>query len=502
MSLTAAEQYMLELINRARLDPAAEAARYGIDLNAGLAPGTISTSAKQVLAGNDLLHNAAALHSTWMLDTDIFSHTGNGGSSAKQRMEAAGYAFTGSWAAGENISWRGVSGTINLDTSIAPQHRNLFLSAGHRANMLSTSYREIGIGQEQGFFTHSDGNTYSSSMITQNFARSGTSLFLTGVAYTDSNGDKFYSIGEGVAGIGFAIGASAVASESAGGYNLGTTATGLTSVVITDGAASSTVQVDFSIGNVKLDLVGGSTVASSSNLVLVSGAAVNGRLLGIADRSLTGNGAANVLEGNRGGNLIEGSDGNDTLRGMDGNDTLDGQSGSDTLEGGAGDDTYIIADGIDTILELPGEGASDTVMSALATYVLPAEVERLLFTGAGNAALTGNAAANDITGGAGDDTLDGADGDDTLNGGAGADTMAGGGGNDNYTVDDAGDVVVELAGQGTIDVVSTTLATYVLPSEVERLFFIGAGNAALTGNALANVIYGGAGNDTINGGAG
>src|SRR5258707_11440338 len=37
------EQYEVELINRARANPAAEAARYGIDLNEGLAPGTIST---------------------------------------------------------------------------------------------------------------------------------------------------------------------------------------------------------------------------------------------------------------------------------------------------------------------------------------------------------------------------------------------------------------------------------------------------------------------------
>ena len=46
---------MLELINRARMYPAAEAARLGIALNQGLAPGTISTAPKQVLAMNDLL---------------------------------------------------------------------------------------------------------------------------------------------------------------------------------------------------------------------------------------------------------------------------------------------------------------------------------------------------------------------------------------------------------------------------------------------------------------
>ena len=46
------EQYLLELINRGRADPAAEAARYGIDLNEGLSPGTISSDPKQPLAVN------------------------------------------------------------------------------------------------------------------------------------------------------------------------------------------------------------------------------------------------------------------------------------------------------------------------------------------------------------------------------------------------------------------------------------------------------------------
>jgi len=37
MTVSAAEQYLLEMINRARLDPQAEAERYGLSLNAGLA---------------------------------------------------------------------------------------------------------------------------------------------------------------------------------------------------------------------------------------------------------------------------------------------------------------------------------------------------------------------------------------------------------------------------------------------------------------------------------
>jgi hypothetical protein len=60
---TAYEQYILELINRARANPGAEAARLGIDLNQGLAAGTISTAAKQPLAFNPLLIDAARGHS-------------------------------------------------------------------------------------------------------------------------------------------------------------------------------------------------------------------------------------------------------------------------------------------------------------------------------------------------------------------------------------------------------------------------------------------------------
>ena len=42
---TAREQYMLELINRARLDPKGEASRYGISLNEGVSSGNTISSA-------------------------------------------------------------------------------------------------------------------------------------------------------------------------------------------------------------------------------------------------------------------------------------------------------------------------------------------------------------------------------------------------------------------------------------------------------------------------
>src|SRR4028118_206419 len=105
-SISAQEQLLLELINRARLDPSGEAARYGISLNEGLASGTISAAAKAPLAFDFDLNQSAAGHSSWMLNQDIFSHTGAGGSSSNDRMRSAGYDFDGYWGSAENTSWR------------------------------------------------------------------------------------------------------------------------------------------------------------------------------------------------------------------------------------------------------------------------------------------------------------------------------------------------------------------------------------------------------------
>ena len=191
------EQYMLELINRARLNPLGEANLFGIGLNDGLNPDTISDSAKQPLAFNFLLIDSARIHSQWMLDTDTFSHTGEGASTPGERMEDAGYQFTGIWTSGENIGYSASTGILDLNSFTADVHQGLFESPGHRTNILSDNYWEIGIGILTGDF-----NGYNSLMATQNFAKSGSDIFLTGVAFDDSViDDDFYSIGEGLGGI-------------------------------------------------------------------------------------------------------------------------------------------------------------------------------------------------------------------------------------------------------------------------------------------------------------
>jgi hypothetical protein len=83
----------------------------------------------------------------------------------------------------------------------------------------------------------------------------------------------------------------------------------------------------------------------------------------------------------------------------------------------------------------------------------------------------------------------------------GADRLVGGLGNDLYFVDEAGDAVVENAGEGT-DTVQSCLASYTLGADVENLTLLGNGNTSGTGNVLANVLRGNAGNNILAGGHG
>jgi Ca2+-binding RTX toxin-like protein len=201
-------------------------------------------------------------------------------------------------------------------------------------------------------------------------------------------------------------------------------------------------------------------------------------VIGTGDYALNGNGLDNVLTGGAG---------NDTLQGGAGNDTLHGGQGVDTV-------TYILStSGVNARLDInrginDGLGGADTFTG----------IENL--TGSNLAdLLIGDAGNNVIDGAIGNDVLLGFDGNDTLIGGSGGgfNEMYGGRGDDLYIVD-AGDTLIELAGEG-IDTVQTTNGGFTLAANIENLTYMGPGNFAGVGNAEANVITGGAGNDTLAG---
>jgi Ca2+-binding RTX toxin-like protein len=235
-----------------------------------------------------------------------------------------------------------------------------------------------------------------------------------------------------------------------------------------------------------------------------------------------------------------GDAGDDTIIGNSASDTIDGGTGNDTLTGGAGDDRfeYRAGDGADVITDL---SASDVYSLgdevAVYGYYAPQSITQVgadvvvVFSGTDQITfqnndvatvqaglqfaapppvrLTGTSAANVLIGGAGNDTLNGLGGNDKLDGAAGADAMNGGAGSDFYYVDNAGDAVTELSGQGT-DIVHSTVS-YTLGANIENGVLDGSSSVDLTGNTLANTLtgndgdnflYGMAGNDKLIGGAG
>lgn len=213
-----------------------------------------------------------------------------------------------------------------------------------------------------------------------------------------------------------------------------------------------------------------------------------------------------ILTGNELANRIVGNSGPDTLNGGAGDDTLDGKGGADIMNGGPGNDTFIVDNAGDTIIELPGHGSRDRLFASV-NYTLAetSDVEQM-YANAGSTGLvlTGNSQANSIYGNAGSDTLNGGAGDDTLDGKGGADIMNGGPGNDTFYVDHVDDQTNEMSGEGSADRVFASVNYALGPGDEIEFLYANAGNIGLvlTGNELANRIYGNAGSDTLNGGAG
>lgn len=251
---------MLELVNRSRADPLAEARRLGIDLNQGLVFGTISADPKPPLAFQPELIDAARTHSDWMLEQDVFSHDGVNGTTPGDRMRRAGYLFSGSWSWGENIAWMGSIGAIATAQAVAGEHDSLFRSPGHRVNLCG-DFDEIGIGARTGIFTR-NGTGFQAVMTTQNFARSESTPgpLLVGVVYRDVDGDGAYSPGEGLPGVSVIpdSGGYLAFTSGSGGYAVPAPAVGVPVEVTISGPGLSAPQsrtVTLDPVNLKLDFV-------------------------------------------------------------------------------------------------------------------------------------------------------------------------------------------------------------------------------------------------------
>ncbi|RZJ24481.1 MAG: calcium-binding protein, partial [Haliea sp.] len=220
-----------------------------------------------------------------------------------------------------------------------------------------------------------------------------------------------------------------------------------------------------------------------------------------------------------------------------------GRGGVDILDGGAGQDTAVFA-GAFASYTVTRPSAGDVTFSGLGETATVRNVESFQFS-------DGTRTLGEVVGNTAspfNDELTGTPDNDLLDGLAGADILIGGLGDDVYVVDNAGDLVVELANEGTdaVNVVFTVAGTYTLPDHVENatvtasfiptwaptpapapapgtggldpalLALLGLGGAQapapapaaggqgvnLTGNALNNILRGNAGANVLTGKAG
>ncbi|MDZ4850195.1 MAG: dockerin type I domain-containing protein [Pirellulaceae bacterium] len=196
---TAEEQWMLELVNRARLDPFGEVVRNADvgDLNQGLPPGSITSVPKQPIAFNLKLIDAARRHNLWMLSSGIFTHQGENGSSESDRVASAGYAPSGTFIVGENLAFSGATGTLNVPLLVQREHDDLFKDPAHRLILMDSTFDEVGIAVHVGAF-----QGFNGVMTTQDYATRSSKPFLTGVVFNDAvSADRFYTVGEGLGSI-------------------------------------------------------------------------------------------------------------------------------------------------------------------------------------------------------------------------------------------------------------------------------------------------------------
>jgi uncharacterized protein YkwD len=280
------QQYMLELINRARANADAEAVRLGIGSRQEGPPmigGQVWNipNSTQPLSWNPLLYNCAQAHSKLLNDNDQFflpvsPHT-FGGKDPNQRIADAGYSMApysgptnnGSFPGPENVAENVSIGSgpftgSKLISTILQQHNDLFTDQtvpgrGHRCTTTLAFFREIGIGITAGTDNDS-GNTWDSLYTVQNFGtQTNSTPFITGVVYQDTNGNGFYDPGEGIGGIRVDVpGTNFFAITTAsGGYSIPVPTNGNYTATFNGGAINN-VQMPVTVSsslNAKLDFV-------------------------------------------------------------------------------------------------------------------------------------------------------------------------------------------------------------------------------------------------------
>ena len=229
--------------------------------------GTLDSTLKQVESLRNIQDNQQA-------------HVLPGEPDAGTRFQAAGYT---NWSAiGENIY------AYASDPLFA--HAGFFIDwgsgpggmqspAGHRANMLSSTFTEVGIHATA---VATSLPNVGPLVVTEDFGtRSNYQPQIVGVVYSDSNSDAFYEPGEGLAGVTVkAVGTQGTYTTitwSSGGYELVAPA-GQYSVTFSGGSLGAPVTKTIVLGsaNVELDEIANSSASQSANVQSLTAKVDNG----------------------------------------------------------------------------------------------------------------------------------------------------------------------------------------------------------------------------------
>jgi uncharacterized protein YkwD len=110
------------------------------------------------LAANAVLARASQGYSELMLAKRFFAHETPRGADLVTRLGRAGYITDdlNDWSAGENLAW--AEGSLATPRSVMTAWMG---SPGHRANILSRDYAEVGVGIALGTPTEGLGATYT-----------------------------------------------------------------------------------------------------------------------------------------------------------------------------------------------------------------------------------------------------------------------------------------------------------------------------------------------------
>ncbi|MCO5167236.1 MAG: IPT/TIG domain-containing protein [Planctomycetes bacterium] len=262
------EQELVELMQRARRDPVAEAGR--INRTRGTNLDFSIYAVRPPLSHNGFLEEAAKFHANDMATRGFYGHASPEGKNANGRILDTAYDLndyfgtnpainltenigkgTGAAPGNSLTNPQDVHDTFMIDLNVAgAKHRQMILGHGQFSR-----YREVGVG-----YLHRAPSDY----VVQEFAFTKRDRpFLVGVAYEDRSGDSVCRAGEGRPGVtvtlshasGFSI---STQTKSAGGFAFEVFVPGVYTLTIDGRSTNVSIQSD----NVKVDLRNGAILAN------------------------------------------------------------------------------------------------------------------------------------------------------------------------------------------------------------------------------------------------